>query len=61
MSGSTGSAVTAPGYQASANLQQLLFDFNHARDLLRQSTSFSRIAGLQPPKCGYASSSLQTD
>lgn len=42
--GGTGSVVTSAGYQASANLRQLLFDFSHTRDLVRQSTSEERAA-----------------
>jgi outer membrane protein len=42
--GGTGSVVTTAGYQASANLRQLLFDFNHTRDLVRQFTSEGRAA-----------------
>jgi outer membrane protein len=34
-----------PGYTASAGLQQLLFDFNHTRDLVRQASQFERAAG----------------
>ncbi len=41
-SGGNGSVVTAPGYQASANVRQLLFDFNHTRDLVRQATAQER-------------------
>ena len=39
-----GSTVTATGYQASANLRQLLFDFNHTRDLVRQAQAQERAA-----------------
>ena len=34
-----GSVVTVAGYQASANLRQLLFDFNHTRALVHQGPS----------------------
>lgn len=33
------SSANASGYQVTANLSQLIFDFNHTRDLVRQSTA----------------------
>jgi outer membrane protein len=41
-----GGGVTVAGYSASAVLRQLLFDFNHTRDLVRQSAAEERAAGL---------------
>jgi outer membrane protein len=32
------------GFQATAELRQLIFDFNHTRDLVRQSVAFERAA-----------------
>lgn len=37
-------AVTTPGYQVAASLRQLLFDFNHTRDLVRQLLELERVA-----------------
>jgi outer membrane protein len=42
--GSTGRSFIQPGFQASANLQQLLFDFNHTRERVRQSAAQERAA-----------------
>lgn len=39
-----GSSVTSPGYQASANLSQLLFDFNHTREQVRQAQALETAA-----------------
>ena len=39
-----GSSVTVSGYQASGNLSQLLFDFNHTRDQVRQSAELETAA-----------------
>ena len=41
-SGST--AATSPGYFGSATLKQLLFDFEHTRDLVRQSSLLEKVA-----------------
>lgn len=41
----TGRGFVSPGYLASANVQQLLFDFNHTRELVRQATANERAAG----------------
>jgi TolC family type I secretion outer membrane protein len=41
--GPVGTATT-PGYQVTANLRQLLFDFNHTRDVVRQATALARSA-----------------
>jgi outer membrane protein len=41
---SGGSSVTVSGYQASGNVTQLLFDFNHTRDQVRQSAELETAA-----------------
>lgn len=41
---SGGGGSTATGYTASAAVRQLLFDFNHTRELVRQSQALSRAA-----------------
>ncbi len=33
------SGVTSPGYQVTANVEQLIYDFNHTRDLVRQASA----------------------
>lgn len=38
------SGVTANGYQVTAGLRQLLFDFNHTRDLVRQASALQTSA-----------------
>lgn len=38
------SAGLTPGYAASVGLRQLLFDFNHTRDLVRQASALERAA-----------------
>lgn len=40
----TGRSIVSPGYLANATLQQLLFDFNHTRELVRQAVSNERAA-----------------
>jgi len=42
--GATGTTFSFPGYQASLTVRQLLFDFNHTRDLVRQSAALERAA-----------------
>lgn len=37
-------ALTTPGYQVAASLRQLLFDFNHTRDAVRQLLELERVA-----------------
>jgi outer membrane protein len=39
-----GGGVTVAGYQAAGTLRQLLFDFNHTRDLVRQGVALERAA-----------------
>lgn len=39
-----GGGVTVAGYQAAGTLRQLLFDFNHTRDLVRQGRALERAA-----------------
>jgi outer membrane protein len=39
-----GGGVTVAGYQAAGTLRQLLFDFNHTRDLVRESAALERLA-----------------
>jgi outer membrane protein len=39
-----GGGVTVAGYQAAGTVRQLLFDFNHTRDLVRQSAALERAA-----------------
>jgi outer membrane protein len=39
-----GGVVTATGYTAAATLRQLLFDFNHTRDTVRQEAALERAA-----------------
>ncbi|MCC6446150.1 MAG: TolC family protein [Armatimonadetes bacterium] len=43
--GGAGATSASPGYQASATVRQLLFDFNHTRALARQSALLERAAG----------------
>lgn len=38
------SSATAPGYQVTANLRQLIFDFNHTRSLVSQATARQKSA-----------------
>jgi outer membrane protein len=39
-----GGGVTVAGYQAAGTLRQLLFDFNHTRDLVRAEAALERVA-----------------
>jgi outer membrane protein len=39
-----GGGVVVAGYQGSGTVRQLLFDFNHTRDLVRESTALERAA-----------------
>ena len=39
-----GGGVTVAGYQAAGTLRQLLFDFNHTRDLVREEVALERVA-----------------
>lgn len=48
-----GSVVTPAGYQASGNLRQLIFDFNHTRDLVRQAAEEQRAAGANLTRVQY--------
>lgn len=44
----TGTSVgtaTSPGYQMTANVNQLLYDFNHTREVVRQASSLVKSAG----------------
>lgn len=43
--GFTGSGVSTPGYQTNATVRQLLFDFNHTRDLVREALAQELAAG----------------
>lgn len=49
LSGSGGSS-TSSGYQTSANIQQLLFDFNHTRDLVSQAEALKKAADANTTK-----------
>ncbi|HZO88326.1 MAG TPA: TolC family protein [Chthonomonadaceae bacterium] len=42
--GTTGTTGAFPGYQAAVTVRQLLFDFNHTRDLVRQAQALERTA-----------------
>src|SRR5205807_7424565 len=39
-----GCGVTVAGYQAAGTLRQLLFDFNHTRELVREEVALERVA-----------------